>query len=261
MATPSVQPANKEATQSREPLVFISYPFNPRDEWIKYCVPPLLRRYGCRALSGENHQGQDISDAVTNNIARSNLLIAFLTRNQKLANGQWAPSEWVLQEIGFARGRGIPVVLVREVGVYSKIGITGNIQVIELDATEAFWVFPQLRWAVKNLLFGGQSDDTLAVCHMAKRGRQDHWKKQWWDFWLWIDGFEDSLDSIAEVMYEFPESFTPQSEEGDRLRVFGDYAETDAPINIKARIRFKSGKQTTVKHKVVLPGASVTHVG
>src|SRR5437660_10338167 len=259
--TPGLQPPNNDTRQSPAPLVFISYAFTPRDEWIKYCVPTLLQSYGCRVLSGEKYQGQDISLAVTNDIARSSLLIAFLTRNQKLASGLWAPSEWVLQEIGFARGKGIPVVLVREVGVYSKIGIVGNIQVIELDATEAFWIFPQLRFAVKNLLFPGQSDDTLAVCHIAKRGRQDHWKKQWWDFWLWVDGFEDNLSSLAEVNFEFPEPFTPQSEEGDPHRAFGDYAETDAPINVKAKIRFKSGRKLTIRHKVTLPGASVTHIG
>jgi hypothetical protein len=262
MVTADLQSSNDKPKQSTKPSVFVSYPFDARDEWIKYCVPSLLRLYGCHVLSGAKYPGQEINVAVTNDIARSNLLVAFLTRNQQLANGKWVPSEWVLQEIGFARGKGIPVVLVREQGVYTEIGIVGNIQVIDLDADgEAFWAFPQLRTAVRNLLFGGHSEDGLAVCHLAKRGRKDHWNKQWWDFWLWIDGCEDSLDSIAEVKYEFPQSFVPKYEEGDRHRAFGDYAETDAPVVVKAKIRFKSGKKKTVKHKVVLPGTGISQIG
>ena len=255
------QSSNGEPKQSDKPSVFIAYSFDARDEWIKYCVPPLLRSYGCRVLSGENYPAQEINIAVTDDIARSNLLVAFLTRKQQLANGEWVPSEWVLQEIGFARGKGIPVVLIRERGVYTNIGIAGNIQVIGLDAdTEAFWAFPQLRTAVRNLLFGGDPGDGLAVCHLAKRGRRDHWNKQWYDFWLWIDGNEDSLDSIAEVRYEFPPSFVPKFEEGDRHRAFGDYAETDLPIVVTVRIKFRSGKQKTVRHKVILPGTSISQI-
>jgi hypothetical protein len=261
MATANLEPLNEQPKESTKPSVFLSYSFNSRDEWIKYCVPTLLRMYGCRVLSGENYPAQEINIAVTNDIARSNLLVAFLTRDQKLANGDWVPSEWVLQEIGFARGKGIPVVLIRELGVYSNIGIVGNIQVIELDADrEAFWVFPQLRGAIRNLLFGGQSENQLALCHLAKRGRKDHWNRQWWDFWLWIDGFQDSLDSIAEIIYEFPASFYPKSEEGDPHRSFGDYAETDLPVAVKAKIRFKSGRKMTIKHKVTLPGTGVSHI-
>jgi hypothetical protein len=246
---------------SPTPLVFVSYRFSTRDEWIKYSVPPLLRLYGCCVLTGEDYPAQEIDVAVTDDIARSNLLVAFLTRDQKLANGGWVPSEWVLQEIGFAGGKGIPVVLIREQGVYTKIGILGNIQVIELDAVrEAFWVFPQLRAAVSKLLFRGESEKGLAVCHLAKRGNKDEWNKQWWDFWLWIDGSKDSLDSIAEVKYEFPKTFSPNCEAGDRHRAFGDYGETDIPVMVKATIRFKSGEKMAVKHKITLPEPGISQI-
>jgi hypothetical protein len=262
MATADPQSFN-DPRQSPAPLVFVSYPFSIRDEWIKYSVPPILRLYGCGVVTGENYPAQEIGVAVADDIARSNLLVAFLTRDQKLADGGWVPSEWVLQEIGFARGKGIPVVLIREQGVYTKIGILGNIQVIELDAVrEAFWVFPQLRAAVRTLLFRGQSEKDLAVCHVAKRGNKDAWGKQWWDFWLWIDGSKDGLDSIAEVKYEFPKSFSPKCEEGDRHRAFGDYGETNAPVMVKARIRFKSREKrpVTVKHKITLPETGISQI-
>lgn len=246
----------------RQPSVFVAYSFGERDKWIRHCVPPLLRLYGCDVKTGEEYFAQGISDAVTADIARSNLLIAFLTRVHRLTNGMWAPSQWVLQEVGFARGKGIPVVLICEKGVFTETGILGDVQVIDLDADrEAFAAFTHLRGAIRKLLFKGQPDDGLAICHLAKRGRLDHWSRQWWDVWVWISGSEKKLESITQVHYKFPPSFYPKLEEGDRHGAFGDYLETDSPIMMRAQIRSRSGRpprKQTVKHKITLTGAGYT---
>jgi hypothetical protein len=253
-----------QPAKPQKPLVFISYPFRPRTEWIKHNTPQLLRLYGCQVASGDNYPGQGISAAVAADIGRSNLLVAFFTKDQKLATGEWAPSQWVLQEIGFARGRGIPVVLIREEGVFKEAGILGDAQIIPLDAErEAFAAFVRLRSAIKNLLFPGQFEDGLSVCHLAKPGRKDSWNQQWWDVWAWIDGSEENLDSIAEVHYEFPEAFSPRIEEGDPRGAFGVYAETDAPITLKVRIRRRQAhepRQLIVRHKITLPYAATTPI-
>jgi hypothetical protein len=252
---------NDEAKGSTRPSVFLAYPFREPDEWIRYVVPPLLSHYGCDVRTGELYPGREISRAVRDDIARSNLLIAFLTRTQQLANGEWVPSEWVLSEIGFALGKEIPVLLVRELGVFTEIGILGNVQVINLDAErEAFTAFITLRTAIRDLLFEGKHEDGLAVCHLAKPGRKDRRNKQWWDFWVWISGSSKSLDSISEVTYKFPESFTPEVEEGDPRKAFGDYAETDLSITIKAKILFKSGNRKTVSHKITITTPGITPI-
>jgi hypothetical protein len=247
---------------SSRPSVFLAYPFRQRDEWIRYVVPPLLNHFGCDVRTGELYPGREINRAVRDDIAQSNLLIAFLTRTQQLMNGGWVPSEWVLSEIGFAIGKEIPVLLIREEGVFTEIGILGNVQVISLDSeTEAFTAFVTLRAAIRDLLFAGKHEDELAVCHLAKPGRRDRKNnQQWWDFWVWISGPHRSLDSIAEVKYKFPESFTPEEEEGDPRKAFGDYAETDAPITIKAKIRFKSGSRKTVHHKITVSAPGITPI-
>ena len=188
------------------------------------------------------------------------MLIAFLTRTQQLKNGNWVPSEWVLSEIGFAIGKEIPVVLVRELGVFTEIGILGNVQVINLDAeAEAFTAFLGLRTAIRNLLFKGTHEDGLAVCHLAKPGRKDN-NTDWWDFWVWISGSNKSLESIAEVTYKFPIGFTPLEESGDPLKAFGNYGETDLPITIKAKIKFKSGNSKTVSHRITLFTPGITPI-
>ena len=164
--------------KSSTPVVFLSYPYRTRTEWIRHSVPQFLRLCGCEVATGENWPGEDIAGAIAREISRSDILIAFFTKDQKLANGEWAPSQWVLQEIGFARGRGIPVILIREEGVFKEAGILGGIQIIPLDSErEAFAAFVQLRSAIRRLLFKGQPEEGLAICHLAKPGRKDHWNK------------------------------------------------------------------------------------
>jgi hypothetical protein len=249
----------KEMSSSVRPSVFLAYPF--RDEWIKYVVPPLLSHYGCDVRSGELYWAQEINRAVRDDIARSDLLVAFLTRTHQLKNGSWVSSEWVISEIGFAIGKEIPVVLVRELEVFTEIGIVGNVQVINLDAEhEAFTAFIALRTAIRNLLFKGKHEDGLAVCHLAKPGERDHNNTQWSDFWVWITGSNKDLDSIAEVTYKFPQAFTPEEEQGDPLKAFGVYGETDLPITIKAQIKFKSGNRKTVSHKITLFTPGITPI-
>jgi len=240
----------KEMSDSAKPSVFLAFPFRERDEWIGLVVPPFLNHYGCDVRTGDLYPAQQIDRAVRDDIARSDLLVAFLTRTEQLKNGNWVPSEWVISEIGFAIGKEIPVVLVRELGVSTEIGILGNVQVINLDAEhEAFTAFVGLRTAIRNLLFKGKQEDGLAICHLAKPGELVG-ETQWSDFWVWISGSKKDLDSIAEVTYRFPAGFAPEAEAGDPLKAFGVYGETDSPITLKAQIKFKSGNRKTVSHRI-----------
>jgi hypothetical protein len=233
--------------------VFIAYSFDSRDDWIPRCVPPFLELFGCTARTGADFPGQLIPGSVTNEIALSELLVAFLTRVERRANGGWIPSQWVLQEIGFACGKGIPVVLVEEIGVSRETGILGDIQIIPLDSNrEAFAAIADLGVAIRNILYQGQYEKGFAICHLAKRGRIDHRDRQWWDVWVWISGSRQQLQSIVEVQYTFPDSFTPRTERGDPHRAFGDYLETDAPLTLDVKLRFRNGNRKSIKYKIIL---------
>ena len=263
MMTAESQLSVEQPKQHAKPTVFLAYPFNERDEWIKYSVPLFLRQHGCNVLTGERYLGREIKNAIMADIGRSNLLLAFLTKHNELKSGRWGPSEWVLEEIGFARGKDLPVVVIRDKAVDADVGILGDIQIIEFDADlETYWMFPQLRSALRDLLFHGESQDGLAVCHLTKPGRKDRKikTKQWWDFWMWIDGLEEELSVISEVNYEFPEQFDPAIEKGDRHRAFGNYSETDGPITIKVKVRFDTEKQKTVKHQITYPDARISRI-
>ena len=257
------QTSDDKPNPSSKSTVFLSYPFDDRNDWIKHCVPPLLRLYGCKVLTGDKYKGQEIKTEVAKDITRSNVLVAFVTKQEKLAAGGWTTSAWVLQETGFACGKGIPVVLVVEDGVDVLGGILGNIGIIKLDAdSEAFLAFTELRSTIKRLLFGDEPDDGLAVCHLAKRGRRSIRGTQWWDFWLWIDGSEEALSSIRNVVYNFGKEFVHEKKEGDlgdRTKAFGDVSETDGPVIARVRIEFTSGLRKLIKHEVTLPGVGISH--
>lgn len=248
---------------SSKPAVFLSYPFDDRNDWIKHCVPPLVRLWGCRPLTGDKYKGQEIKTAVAKDISDSNLLVAFITKDSKLAEGGWTTSAWVLQETGFACGKGVPVVLIVEDGIDVKDGILGDIGIIELDADyEAFLALTELRSTIKKLLFEDEPDDCLAVCHMAKRGRKDIRKKQWWDIWIWIDGSDEALNSIKKVTYNFGPKFEHEENEGDPgdpTHAFGDVLDTDGAVLAKVKIEFISGLKKVIKHDVTLPGVGISH--
>lgn len=245
-----------------KPKVFLSYPFDDRNDWIKHCVPALLRWYGCKVLTGDKYKGQEIKTEVAKDISQSNLLVAFVAKQEKVVTGGWTTSPWVLQETGFACGKGVSVVLVVEDGVDVTGGILGNIGIIRLDAdAEAFLAFTELRSTIKRLLFEDEPDDGLAVCHLAKRGRRNVRGTQWWDFWLWIDGSDEALGSIKKVTYNFGPEFEHETKEGDpgeRTKAFGDVSETDDPVVARVKIEFTSGVKKLIRHEVTLPGVGIS---
>ncbi len=237
-------------SQSTGPTVFLAYPFRTRDTWIRHYVAPLLKSYGCNVHIG-HFPGENIQDAVTRAISKSQLLVAFLTKYVKLATGRWISSDWVLQEAAFASGKGIPVIVVRELGVTTDVGILGDIQVIPLDMRAPFLALVQLRSAVHRLVLKSEASDGIQVRHLSRPGRK--LSKQWWDFWTWIDGSEAALQSIAQVTYTFPKSFVPQSESSSHPQsAFGNYGETDASVKVRATIFFDSGQKKTANCKITL---------
>jgi len=255
--------ANKTGVTPAKPTVFLAYPFGERDKWIRNCILPLLRAWGCQVETGDKHWAKGISVAVGNQIANSRLLVAFLTQHQQLANKKrWVPSEWVLQEIGFALGKGIPVLLIREQDLETKIGIAGDIQFIELDAYHPFQACTELREAIRDLLFDGLDDGSVALYHLTKPTDEVTKGKQWYDFWLWIDGSEGCLEQISEVSYEIEADSKSYVDPAEKRPTFDTYAMTNDSVSITATISFIDEKKPkkVVHHTVRVPGSGMTKV-
>lgn len=222
----------KERNLSEKPGIFLAFPFRERDGWIQHHLPGILASWGYRAAIGSHFHARPIAESVISTIDATRLVVCFLLRGSRLASGGWTASDWVLQELGYAKGKGLPVVVVRERGVRSEVGLLGDIQLIELDPAAPFLALLTLRATLQAMLPPAPTEAALRVQHLARPTTQKG-GEQWWDFWTWIDGSDDLLDEIRRVSYVFPRSFDPGSENSsNRAAAFGNYGETEDEFNL-----------------------------
>jgi hypothetical protein len=115
--------------------IFVAFGYNERDKWIPNLVFPLIKAFGDEVVSGEELQGQQITEAVIREIKQSNALMAFVTRRDKIAEDHWTTHRWVTDELSQAIGK-IPVAEIRESGVDDQGGIAGDRQRIPYNEGE-----------------------------------------------------------------------------------------------------------------------------
>lgn len=109
--------------------IFVGFGYNDRDRWIPEFVVPLVKAFGAEVVTGEDLQGQQISDEVQRRIESSDGLIAFRTkRGDADAAGSYRSHRWVEDELAVAIARGVRVVEVREEGVDTQGGLAGDRQ-------------------------------------------------------------------------------------------------------------------------------------
>lgn len=108
--------------------IFVAFGYNDRDNWIPRLVFPIIRAFGDEVVTGEDIQGEQITDAVRREIKQSDALIAFATRRQKTGENQWNTHRWVTDEISSALAYNLPVAEIREQGVDEQGGIAGDRQ-------------------------------------------------------------------------------------------------------------------------------------
>lgn len=112
--------------------IFVAYGYNPRDQWIKEMVEPIIEAFGSTPVNGEEtYDGPNIPDNVLTKIRRSDALIGFTTRRTTQNNVIWQTHQWVVMEIAAALALKKRVVEVREAGVDPQGGLAQNLQRIE----------------------------------------------------------------------------------------------------------------------------------
>jgi hypothetical protein len=115
--------------------IFVGYGFNERDQWIPKFVFPLIESFGSEAITGEELQGEIITEAVKQKIRSADAFIGFATRRQQNGAG-WTTHRWVTDELAIALSRDMPVLEVRERDVDEQGGIAGDRQRIEYDESQ-----------------------------------------------------------------------------------------------------------------------------
>jgi hypothetical protein len=111
--------------------IFVGYHFDPRDQWVKDLVYPIITAFGDKVVTGENLYGQgELGPAVSHKIKRSDALIGFATRREKVDDNHYTTHRWVTDEISQALALGLKTVEVREQDVDPQRGIAGGCQFI-----------------------------------------------------------------------------------------------------------------------------------
>lgn len=113
--------------------VFVGYGYNEQDSWVKQLIIPLIETLGCVAVTGEEMQGEQLSDGVIERISDSDACIGFLTKRGKKKNedGTFPTHRWVVEELATALGKGKTIFEIRENGIDSQKGIAGSRQRFE----------------------------------------------------------------------------------------------------------------------------------
>jgi hypothetical protein len=133
--------------------VFVAYGYNERDSWIEDLVFRLVKAFGNNVVTGEQMEGEVLSDGVKERIHGSDALLAFATRRGDADGaGLYRTHRWVTDELAFALQANIPVVEIRETQVDDQGGVAGDRQRIEYDAEARDKFLVQLaevlgRWA------------------------------------------------------------------------------------------------------------------
>jgi len=137
--------------------IFVAYGYNQRDEWIPELIFPIIRAFGDEPVTGDDLQGELITEAVIESIRRSDALIAAATRrgDQPDATGKWPTHRWVTDELSQALALRKRVVEIRETGVDSQGGIAGDRQRIEYDETKRDKCLVEIVKAIGNWHQGG----------------------------------------------------------------------------------------------------------
>jgi hypothetical protein len=117
--------------------IFVAYGFNGRDRWIPDLVFPIIEAFGDEIITGEELQGQQITNAVIDNIKRSDALIGFaMRRGEPKGENQWDTHRWVTDEISQAIANNKRILEILETGVDAQGGIAGDRQRILYDESK-----------------------------------------------------------------------------------------------------------------------------
>lgn len=110
--------------------VFIIHHFDAEGRKRANLLAEILQLLTIEVMFGENLGGQRISDGVRKRIESARLVVAVLTRDIKVGEDTWQPSQWILQEVIWAVAHHVPCLLVVEEGVKFDGGIAGDLEQI-----------------------------------------------------------------------------------------------------------------------------------
>jgi hypothetical protein len=115
--------------------IFIGFGYNDRDKWINELVIPLIKVLGCEIETGEEMQGERLSEGVVERISEADACIGFLTKRGDTPNadGKFPTHRWVIEELNTGLNKGKPIFEIREKGIDHQKGSNGDRQNLDFD--------------------------------------------------------------------------------------------------------------------------------
>jgi hypothetical protein len=146
--------------------IFVGYGYNSRDAWIERDVFPILDAIGMEVVHGKDMHGEELHDGVRERIDQADALVAFCTLRQGQEASEFNTHPWVRDEMVHALALKKLVVEVREKGVKSPTGLTGDRQRINLDSDNRLACIAEVvkvvsGWSMRRLLLV-PTDEQLA---------------------------------------------------------------------------------------------------
>jgi hypothetical protein len=113
--------------------VFIAHSFLPCDDEVNDYIIDFFRYKVEKVLTGLPYQTDSISKKVKEKIRKSDLVVAVLTKREKISKGKYKTSEWVKDEATFAAGAKKDVLFLKEGDVFDLPSIFGDYEWINLN--------------------------------------------------------------------------------------------------------------------------------
>jgi tetratricopeptide (TPR) repeat protein len=113
--------------------LFIIHHFDKQGRERAELLADILTLLTVEVVFGENFAGLRVSEGVQRRIAKAGLVVALLTRDVKVGEDIWQPSQWVIQEVTWAAAHRVPCLLVVEEGVRFD-GLLGDLEQIRFTS-------------------------------------------------------------------------------------------------------------------------------
>lgn len=154
---------------------FVGHSFNEEDStivatFLKYF--DSLKDIGFEWDHAERATAKAIDDKVVEKMEGKNLFVGIFTKKRKqidpahlmpcFLNKQklkapadkysWTTSDWIIQESGYALGKGMKVIFITEEGIEPVGGLQGNLEYIPFNRENITWCFSKLNEIITSLL-------------------------------------------------------------------------------------------------------------
>lgn len=168
--------------------VFIVHHFDEEGRARANLLAGILNLLNITTVYGENLGGRPVSEEVRRRIEGASLVVVLLTRDIKVGENEWQPTQWIMQEMTWAVAHHVPCLLVVEEGVSFDGGIAGDLEQIHFASGDFAGTLVRVTNQVKLLMSLGVDIPTglpganlsdrvrlliLEARECAKKGRWD----------------------------------------------------------------------------------------